>query len=128
MLPQVLDRQLRDDGGLTHVQYQILARLSAAPDRQLRMGELARGVAISLSRLSHAISTLERNGLVTRIPSDDDGRGHISFLTEQGQHLLELAAPGHVATVRRAVFDALTEQDLAALADIGQRILKQLEA
>ena len=59
LLPQVLDRQLRDDAGLTHVQYLILARLSMETDRHLRMSELANACAISLSRLSHAVATLE---------------------------------------------------------------------
>jgi DNA-binding MarR family transcriptional regulator len=127
LLPQVLDRQLRTDVGITHVQYHILTRLSAAVDGQLRMSELADGVAISLSRLSHAVSTLERHGWVTRAAAKDDGRGQTAMITEEGRQLLQLAAPGHVAKVRSAVFDNLTEADITQLADVANRIAENLE-
>lgn len=128
LLPQVLDRQLRDDAGLTHVQYLILARLSMETDRQLRMSELANACAISLSRLSHAVATLEHRGWVTRTSAEDDGRGQLAVLTDEGQKLLELAAPGHVAVVRRAVFDGFDDDDVARLAELARYVVKHLES
>lgn len=126
LLPQVLDRQLRDDAGITHVQYMILARLSMEPSNQMRMSELAGECAISLSRLSHAVATLERSGWLSRISAEDDGRGQLAVLCDEGQKLLDLAAPGHVAVVRRVVFDGLADDDVAHLSDLATRIMKQL--
>ena len=127
LLPQVLDRQLRDDAGLTHIQYLILVMLSMEPDQQLRMSELAHACGISLSRLSHAVATLEHRGWLARTSAEDDRRGQVAVLCDEGRNLLELAAPGHVAVVRRAVFDGLVDDDVTRLAEIAGRIVKQLE-
>ena len=127
LLPQVLDRQLRDDAGITHLQYRILITLAREPDRQLRMSEVANTCGISLSRLSHAVATLERDGWVTRTSAEDDRRGQLAVLTDEGQRLVELAAPGHVAIVRRTVFDGLTDDDVTHLAELANHILKQLQ-
>lgn len=127
ILPQVLDRQLRDDAGVSHIQYHILTRLSGATAQRLRMTELAKGLGISVSRLSHAVTTMERNGWVTRSSTDDDRRGQVAILTADGKRLLEAAAPGHVAAVRRAVFDGLTDQHVTQLAAVAWQIVKQLE-
>ena len=126
LLPGALDAELREDAGISHVYYQILAMLSEAPDRQLRMGQLARMTATSLSRLSHAVSSLENRGWVARCPSPDDRRGQVARLTEAGLETLRSAAPGHVAAVRRRVFDHLDEQEVRQLGAIVQRLTDQL--
>ena len=125
-LPQALDRQLREDAGISHVYYQLLAMLSLAPDRQLRMGELAGTTGISLSRLSHAVAALEIRGWVTRCPASGDGRGQLAQLTDGGQQLLDRTAPGHVAEVRRFVFDALTTDELDQLGHLARKLLDNL--
>jgi DNA-binding MarR family transcriptional regulator len=122
LLPQALDRQLREDAGISHVYYQLLAMLSAAPDRSLRMTELARLTAISPSRLSHAVSSLEARGWVARATCAEDGRGQLARLTEEGRRLLEQTAPGHVAEVRRLVFDQLTPEQVAQLRDLATAV------
>jgi DNA-binding MarR family transcriptional regulator len=123
LLPQVLDRQLREEAGLNHVYYQVLAILSGEPCGQLRMSELARRTAMSLSRLSHAVSTLESRGWVVRAASPDDRRGQLARLTDDGRALLREHAPGHLAEVRRRVFDKLTPQEVR---DLG-RLVGKLE-
>ena len=115
LLPQALDRQLRDDAGISHVYYQILAMLSAAPDGRLRMSELARLTGVSASRLSHAVSSLESRGWVGRGTCPEDGRGQVAGLTEEGRAVLARTAPGHVTEVRRRVFDRLTPGQVAQL-------------
>jgi DNA-binding MarR family transcriptional regulator len=119
LLPQALDRQLREDAGISHVYYQLLAMLSAAPEGSLRMTELARLTAISPSRLSHAVASLEGRGWVTRAACADDGRGQLAVLTDDGRRALEQTAPGHVAEVRRLVFDRLTPEQVARLRDLA---------
>lgn len=126
LLPNALDTQLREDAGISHVYYQILAILSAAPDRQLRMSELARLTGTSLSRLSHAVTSLQARDWVRRRPSTDDRRGQIAVLTDAGQQALAAAAPGHLAQVRRLVFDQLSDADVEQLQHLTSTLLAGL--
>ena len=126
LLPQALDRQLREEAGLPHVHYQVLALLSAAPEQALRMSDLARATAMSLSRLSHAVSGLQERGWVERRPCPADRRGQVAVLTDGGRELLRAVAPGHVAEVRRLVVDALSAEELAQLRAISEKLLARL--
>lgn len=125
-LPNALDRQLRDEAGITHVYYQVLAMLSEAEGSQRRMSDLARLAGTSLSRLSHAVATLETKGWVVREPSTDDRRGQVARLTDAGRALLAETAPGHAREVRHRVFDRLTAQETRTLGALSQRLLEGL--
>jgi DNA-binding MarR family transcriptional regulator len=117
-----LDRQLQADAGMPHAYYEILVRLSEAEDRTMRMSELADSLASSRSRLSHAVSRLEERGWVRRQSDPADKRGQWAVLTDDGFAALAEAAPGHVTAVRENLFDALSGQDVAALARISEAI------
>ena len=117
LLHQRMDQQLKRDAGLSHLQYEILARLSGAPGRELRMAELACAVSNSKSGLTYQIDRLERAGLVRRRACESDVRAVYAVLTDEGAALLERAAPGHVALVRELLIDVLTPAQLSALAD-----------
>jgi DNA-binding MarR family transcriptional regulator len=123
LLPQRLDGQLREDAGIGHVYYQILAMLSQARDEHLRMSELAGLTAISPSRLSHAVAALEDRGWVTRCQAAPDRRGQLTRLTPAGRAAVEQIAPGHVAEVRRLVFDRLTSDEVGQLTGIAAKLL-----
>jgi DNA-binding MarR family transcriptional regulator len=123
LLPTALDRQLRDDAGLPHAYYQILAILSDRPGRAMRMAELARVTGTTPSRLSHAVSSLEQRGWIERQACPTDKRGQIAQLTDAGMAGLAAAAPGHVAEVRRLVFDHLTPEDVTRLGAITGKLL-----
>jgi DNA-binding MarR family transcriptional regulator len=122
VLFDALDRQLQRDAGIPHAYYEILVRLSEAEDRAMRMNELADLTLSSRSRLSHAVARLEERGWVIREDCPTDRRGQIARLTDAGFAVLAGAAPGHVAAVRTLVVDALTPDQLAALAGIGEAI------
>ncbi|MEU5693191.1 MarR family transcriptional regulator [Actinosynnema sp. NPDC020468] len=126
VLPTALDRQLREDTGIPHVYYQILAILSEHPDRAARMAELARLTGTTPSRLSHAVASLEQRGWIRRQACPTDKRGQIATLTDKGMGVLESAAPGHVAEVRRLIFDHLTADDIATLRAITGKIVPHL--
>ncbi|WP_150307509.1 MarR family winged helix-turn-helix transcriptional regulator [Planctomonas psychrotolerans] len=128
LLPGSLDRHLRRAAGLTHASYTILAILSDAPERSMRMAELARQSATSQSRLSHVVAALEQRGWVTRSPSPSDGRGLIAALTEEGVRVLERTAPGHVAQVRATVLDPLSPDEIAQLSTLLGKIVDSIEA
>lgn len=117
LLYQRLDQQLKRDSGLSHLQYEILARLSGAPERELRMAELACSVQNSKSGLTYQIGQLEQAGLVHRRNCQSDVRAVYARLTDDGMALLERATPGHVALVRELLIDVLTPDQLRALAD-----------
>jgi DNA-binding MarR family transcriptional regulator len=126
LLPTALDRQLRDDAGLTHAHYRILAMLSAEQDGSMRMTRLARKTGTTTTRLSHAVSALEERGWVERRACPTDKRGQLASLTDDGHAFLRAAAPGHLAEVRRLVFDHLTEDDVARLGEITAKLLPPL--
>jgi DNA-binding MarR family transcriptional regulator len=111
-LPWSIDQQLRRDSDLGMVEYQVLAVLSEAPERTMRMSSLAVLTNASLSRLSHLFRRLEARGLVRREPDPADGRFANAILTEKGFQTLAEAAPGHVAHVRSLVIDALSPEQL----------------
>jgi DNA-binding MarR family transcriptional regulator len=127
LLPQRLDRQLREQAGINHVYYMIMALLSAQPERQMTLSALAHGVGMIPSRLTHALSSLEQRSWVERRPCPDDRRVQYARLTDEGLRALEQAAPGHVAEVRRSVIDLLSRKDLADLRRVAGKIAAALE-
>ena len=128
LLPAAMDRQLREDAGIPHAYYQILAMLSGQAGRAMRMADLARLVGTTPSRLSHAVTSLELRGWVERSACATDRRGQIAHLTDAGLEALRSAAPGHVDEVRRLVFDHLTPDDVASLRAITAKMLPTLAA
>jgi DNA-binding MarR family transcriptional regulator len=123
-----LDRELQRDAKIPHAYYEILVRLSEAPDRALRMSALADRSQSSRSRLSHAVARLEDTGWVKRESCPDDKRGQIARLTDEGFAALAAAAPLHVESVRRHVFDPLTSTQLEQLKAISTALLDALHA
>src|SRR3954453_22774521 len=112
LLPGVLDAQLRAESGLTHYEYFVLAMLSEAPERTLRMTALAQRTNATLPRLSHVVRRLQERGLVDRFPRPEDRRAPTARLTPLGWDAVVAAAPGHVDNVRRHVLDPLTPEEL----------------
>jgi len=122
-----LDAQLQRDAGFPHAYYAILAQLSAAPDRTLRMSDLASVVNSSASRLSHAMGRLEDRGWVTRRPSPNDRRSTLATLTDAGFVVLREQAPGHVEAVRKGLLDPLTDEQVSQLEQICNAVLDGLD-
>ena len=114
-LPRALDVDLIRAHGLPQSEYFVLMHLSEAPGRRLRMSDLARAAALSLSGMTRIVNKLEREGLVGRERSTDDGRGWHAVLTEAGMDRLRQAWPEHLASVRRHIFDHLDGVDLPAV-------------
>jgi DNA-binding MarR family transcriptional regulator len=128
LLPQQLDRQLREQAGINHMYYMIMVLLSAQPSREMTLSSLAHGVGMIPSRLTHALTSLEGRGWVERKRCETDRRVQYARLTDDGLRALEQAAPGHVAEVRRTVVDMLSRRDLADLRRIAEKIAAPLEA
>ena len=120
LLQHHVERHLRLEGGLSYVQFQLLARLANA-DGQLTMTQLADGVVYSRSGLTYQAGLLEKAGLITRAPNPDDERGTLVTITDNGRTLLGRVLPGHVEVVRRLLFDPLSDDDVRHLGDIMTR-------
>jgi DNA-binding MarR family transcriptional regulator len=127
LLPGALDQQLQADADISHSSYIVLAMLSEAPERSLRMSDLAARANSSPSRLSHTVTRLEERGWVRRERSPHDGRGNVARLTDDGWDVVVATAPGHVAAVRRYVFDVLTCDQVRQLDDIAGAVLSRLD-
>ncbi len=127
LLDQALDRQLQRDAGMPHAYYAVLVALSEAPDRALRMSDLARRLRYSQSRLTHAVTSMERSGWVQRHVCPTDRRGQTATLTDGGMQALTDAAPGHVSEVRANVFDRLSTTQVRQLRRICETLADGLD-
>ncbi|MBV2356949.1 MarR family transcriptional regulator [Streptomyces sp. J2-1] len=127
LLDDHLDRQLQRDAGMPHIYYGLLVLLAEAPGTRLRMTELAKRSKITRSRLSHAVSRLEKNGWVRREDCPSDRRGQLAVLTAEGAEVLRETAPGHVDAVRQALFDRLTARQQKALGEIMTIVAEGLQ-
>jgi DNA-binding MarR family transcriptional regulator len=122
-LPNAIEAQLKNDGGINRFEYMVLAMLSAEPDRTAVMSDVAAFAVGSLSRLSHAVGRLEERGWVERSPGTGGRRHKILRLTDDGVAELRRIAPGHAAEVRRLVIDPLDAAELKTLTDLARRLL-----
>ena len=125
-LPAAIEAELQRDAGISQFEYLVLSGLSEAPDRTLRMSDLAAMASGSLSRLSHVVSRLEARGWVRREACPGDGRFINAVLTDDGWAKVVATAPGHVAAVRRLLVDVLTPEQLRVLGAISDEVLTGL--
>jgi DNA-binding MarR family transcriptional regulator len=126
MLDEALERQMQTDSGLSMNDYVLLMQLSEAPQRRLRMSELAAGSIYSRSRLSHAVNRLADAGWVRRADCPDDGRGTFAELTDEGFAVLAAAAPGHATAVHDLLFAPIGDQGCAELGHVLDTVLGTL--
>lgn len=127
LLPGVLDAQLLREVGLTHFEYGSLMAIADAPDRTMRMTDLAARTNATLPRLSHVARRLEERALIERSPCPEDRRATNATITAAGLALLERAAPGHVDNVRGNVLDTLTPEQIGQLYEIAGAVLSRLD-
>lgn len=126
LLMDRLDRDLRERHDLSMPEYEILVRLSEAPEHRMRMAVLAGSVSHSRSRITHTVARLERDGLVTRQACASDGRGVEALLTETGLAKLQEAAHTHVEGVRQYLVDLADPEDFAAVGRVFDAVADKL--
>jgi DNA-binding MarR family transcriptional regulator len=119
-------RDLLTDSSMSWADYEVLVHISEAPDRRMRMSELALRLDWSKSRLSHQIARMEARGLLERQECPSDLRGAFAALTADGLAEISRAAPAHVASVRRHLIDVLDKDDLATMTELAERVLQHL--
>jgi DNA-binding MarR family transcriptional regulator len=122
LLQHAVEQQLRVDGGLSNPQFQILARLSASPSGHLRMTDLADSLVYSRSGLTYQAAQLEKAGLITRSPAEDDERSITVALTAAGRQVLGQVMPGHIEVVQRLLMSSLSRTDIATITEVLGRV------
>jgi DNA-binding MarR family transcriptional regulator len=127
LLQHQVEQQLRAEGDISYVQFQLLARLANAHG-PLTMTQLADGVVYSRSGLTYQAGLLEKAGLIARGPGTDDDRATFVTITDDGLALLGRVLPGHIQVVRRLLLDPLAGDDLHHLGDIMTRVRDHMRA
>jgi DNA-binding MarR family transcriptional regulator len=120
LLEQAVTAQLRADGELSPVQFQILATLGTSTSAEHRMTDLADRIVYSRSGFTYQAGQLEKRGLIERKPSPHDERSTVVSITTAGRELLAKVMPGHVDVVRGLLFEEMAQRDLDAV----QRVLE----
>src|ERR1700722_11897140 len=115
-LPRCLDSDLIHGSGLTASEYTTIMHLSEAPNRELRMNDLASATGLSPSRMTRLVDDLQLRSLVTKVASSTDARGNVARLTSRGMAKLKAAWPVHLQSVRHRFFDFL---DAAAVEGVA---------
>lgn len=125
-MERAVDRQLQRDSELAGSEYEVLVPLSESATGELPSRELLRMLGWERSRLSHMLSRMERRDMIRRSPSPTDARGLVVGITEHGRSSITRAAPAHIAMVRAAFVDQLTEDESAALMSIAHKVVPRL--
>jgi DNA-binding MarR family transcriptional regulator len=123
VLTRELDEELRRSSGLPLSSYDVLVNLESAPDRQMRMSELADAVLLSRSGLTRLVERLEREGLLARADCPSDARGSLAVLTDEGMQRLAQARKTHLRGVRERFLSTFSDEELEQLGEFWRRIL-----
>jgi DNA-binding MarR family transcriptional regulator len=122
-----LAREMQDADGLSSSDFEVLVNLTDTPEGRVRVSDLAAQMIWERSRVSHHVTRMERRGLVQRVECKEDGRGAWVVITPAGETAIQKAAPGHVASVRRLVFDALTTDEVATMSALVEKLQAQVD-
>ena len=128
LLTARLNREMQDASGISIADFSVLVPLSEHPEARMRVLELARALGWEKSRLSHQLTRMQQRGLIERSNCNEDRRGAFVALTDAGRQTVEAAAPRHVESVRRYLFDELTSEQVDALGAISRAVVEQLVA
>ncbi len=127
VLPRHLDTDLVRGAGLTASEYTTIMNLSEAPNRELRMNDLASATGLSASRTTRLVDDLQSRGFVTKVASSSDGRGNVARLTPRGMAKLKSAWTVHLASVRTRFLDHIESSAVSQVADALCAVAVHLE-
>ena len=123
-----LNREMQEQCGISIADFSVLVQLSEHVDSRMRVLELARALGWEKSRLSHQLTRMQQRHLISRSNCSEDRRGAWVELTPQGRETIEAAAPRHVESVRRYLFDELDDEQVRALEQIARTVTGLVEA
>lgn len=127
-IPPILETQLQRDAGISHVEFGVLATLANAPRDRMKMSDLAIANDMNLSHLSRVVTRLESQGLLRRVPDENDGRAIHAEIIGTGHEVFYTAMPGYTAKLRQRLFNHLEPEEhdqlrqlLGKLAQVGDK-------
>jgi DNA-binding MarR family transcriptional regulator len=126
-LPRYLDTDLIQGSGLSASEYSTIMHLSEAPNRELRMNDLAGACELSASRMTRLVDDLQSRSLLTKVASTTDARGNVARLTPAGMTKLRSAWPVHLESVRARFFDHMDATSLEVVARALSVVADQLD-
>jgi DNA-binding MarR family transcriptional regulator len=126
VLDSALEAQAQRDGGLPHAYYKVLVFLYESPDRRLPLSELAATQRYSVSRMTHAVVSMEKSGWLRRSTSTADRRVRIVELTPDGINLVRRVSPRQVTEVREPVLAGLSREQVAQLTALSRAVVENL--
>ena len=127
LLPRHLDSDLIQGIGLSASEYTLIMHLSEAPNRELRMSDLAKAAGLSASRTTRLVDDLQSRSLIAKMASSIDARGNVARLTPKGMAKLRAAWPVHMKSVRACFFDHIDAASIRILARAMSAVAEQLE-
>jgi len=119
---RIIEADLQEQAQISHVEYEVLLRLTWQESHRLRIQDLAAHSVLTRSGMSRAVERLERAGFVIREEASEDRRGAYAVLTEMGLARFQKIRRAHIAFVRRHFIDFFSEQELAQMATFWQRV------
>lgn len=125
---RTLDAQLQRDHGISISELEVLMALVRAPGRRLRVRELVDVTGWEKSRVSHQVTRMAARGFVERHECAEDRRASYVHLTGEGRRVVVRALPEHTATIRRVLFDALSDDQQAEFLEISKRMIAANES
>jgi DNA-binding MarR family transcriptional regulator len=124
-LQRLIEADLQDHSQLSHVEFEVLLRLTWANNHRLRIQDLAAQSVLTRSGVSRMVERLERAGLVTREGATEDRRGAYAVLTEVGTERFGTALQAHITFMRHNFLELFSDAELAQMAEFWQRVEQQ---
>lgn len=128
LLEATLDRRTQADAGMAHAHYKVLALVYDAPGHRMRLKTLSEGLRFSPSRLSHALTRLERLGLMVRVDSEARGKSWDAVVTDAGIAMVRRVAPLQMRAVRQPLLAVLDDDEVVQLGTIAGKLIARLES
>ena len=122
---RLVEADLQEHSRITHVEFEVLLRLSWEKTHRLRIQDLAARSILTRSGVSRVVERLEKAGLVTREGASEDRRGAYAVLTEDGAERFRTASQAHIAFVRRTFLGLFSDEELKQMTAFWRRVEEQ---
>lgn len=119
---RIVEDDLQEHFGITHVEFEVLLRLSWAENHRMRIQDLAAQSLLTRSGVTRVVERLEKTGLVTRESAKEDRRGAYAILTKAGVTKFQKSAPAHMEFVKEKFLRFFSDAELKQMAKFWKRL------
>ncbi len=121
-LNRIIEEDLQAHSHITHVEFEVLLRLSWSENHRMRIQDLAAESILTRSGVSRVVERLEKAGLVIREEAPEDRRGAYAILTEAGAERYQIAAQKHSECVRKNFTSKFSQAELETMGAFWKRL------